>query len=403
MALRMVEAAMFTLLLALPGAAGAEAYRLNAQDRLMIRVLTWDYLLNNPTAWQGLSGEYTIDAGGELQLPLAGTLHAEGMTTAALRQEVANLLRLRAGLEDPPQLSVELVSSLPVYVLGDVTTQGAVPYRPDLTARQAMALAGGLFRGPAARGPAQLIALTGELAAAEEALRALLAEQASLQQDLDDMEDPTPTTAAAAITTGGAAHLRLQDADRKARQVRIDSYASLRAMLEEKGTRLNQQLELRDQQIANTREELAGITALNEKGLAVNARVTSLETALTDLETKRLELETALLLLDTELNQAARDSDTITTDAVALRLRRLAELETDIPAARIRVDTARQMLQTELAYSVASGEDAARPRPVFSVTRQGETQSVDPDAPLLPGDTLDVLLPQTAPPGSVTN
>lgn len=335
-------------------------------------------------------------------MPLAGTLRAQGMTPSDLRDEIANLLRLRAGLDDAPQLSVELVASLPVYVLGDVTTQGAVPFRPGLTARQAMALAGGLFRGPAARGPAQMIALTGELSAAEQSLRALLTEQARIQQELAELENPSPAGQGAG-SDDGSAQTRLQFADRTARQVRIDSYASLRTMLEEKGERLNQQLELRDQQISNTREELAGITTLNEKGLAVNARVTSLETALSDLETKRLELETALLLLDTQLNQAALDSDTITTDAVALRLRRLTELDAEIPAARIRADTARQLLQTELAYGAAAGDEAVRPQPDFNVTRAGETVKIDPDAPLSPGDTLDVLLPHDAPPGGTTN
>lgn len=395
MGARSAAGRMLCAWLALSGAALADSYRLNAQDRLLIRVLTWDYQLNNPTAWQGLSGEYTIGADGELQLPLAGTIQAEGMTQAELRQDIANLLRLRAGLDDPPQLAVELVESLPIYVLGDVTTQGAVPFRPGLTARQAMALAGGLYRGPAARGPAQMIALSGELSAAEESLRALLTEQTRIQQELAELEGQTPPEPDA---SGGAAQVRLQNADRMARQVRIDSYASLRAMLDEKGQRLNQQLQLRDQQINNTREELAGITELNEKGLAVNARVTSLETALTDLETKRLELETALLLLDTQMNQAALDSNTITTDAVALRLRRLTELDADIPAARIRADTARQLLQTELAFGAANADDPVRPQPDFSVTRAGETQIIDPDAPLHPGDTLDILLPTDAPP-----
>lgn len=378
-------------LLALPGAAGAEPYHLNAQDRLLIRVLTWDYQLGNPTAWQGLSGEYSIGDDGQLQLPLAGTLQAEGMTTAELRHDIANLLRLSAGLDDPPQLSVELIGSLPVYVLGDVTVQGAVPFRPGLTARQAMALSGGLFRGPAARGPAQIIALTGELAAAEAALRALLTEQAGIRQELAELENPD------APDTGKATPL--QDAERQARQVRIDSYASLHAMLKEKGEKLNQQLHLRDQQIASTRKELQDITSLNERGLAVNARVTSLETALSDLETKRLELETALLLLDTQLNQAALDADTIITDAAALRLRRLTELETEIPAARIRADTARQMLQAELAYSAPGADDPARLPPDFSLTRNGQTRKIDPDAALRPGDTLDVLVPRDAPPG----
>lgn len=387
-----VNGVLLAMSLTLPVAARAEPYELHPQDRLMIRVLTWDFQANNPTAWQGLSGEYTISPEGELQLPLAGSLQAVGLTQSQLRAEIANLLRLRAGLDDAPQLSVELVASLPVYVLGDVTNQGAVAYRPGLTARQAMSLAGGLFRGPAARGPAQMIALTGELAAAEQALRSLQIEELRIQSELAELSGQVGSDASPDDTT----QTQLQTADRTARQVRIDSYDSLRVMLEEKALRLNKQLELRDQQIASTREELAGMTSLNERGLAVNARVTSLETALTDLETKRLELETALLLLDTQLNQATRDSDTITADAIAERLRRLTELEAAIPAARIRAETARQQLRAELAFNVETDEPA-RAQPGFHVTRAGMTQPVDPDAPLRPGDTLDIAIPRDPP------
>lgn len=390
-----VSGAVLAICLTFPFAVRAEPYELHPQDRLMIRVLTWDFQANNPTAWQGLSGEYTISPEGELQLPLAGSLQAVGLTQSQLRSEIANLLRLRAGLDDAPQLSIELVASLPVYVLGDVTNQGAVAYRPGLTARQAMSLAGGLFRGPAARGPAQMIAMTGELAAAEQALHALQIEELRIQDELAELNGQ----AQSATTREDTLQAQLQTADRTARQVRIASYDSLRVMLEGKALRLNRQLELRDQQIASTQEELAGVTSLNERGLAVNARVTSLETALSDLETKRLELETALLLLDTQLNQATRDGDTITTDAIAERLRRLTELEAAIPAARIRAETARQQLRAELAFNVKPDEPA-RTQPSFHVTRAGKTLPFDPDAPLLPGDTLDIAIPRDPPPVS---
>ena len=46
-----VSAAFAAISLVLPSGLFAEPYRLHAQDRLMIRVLTWDYGQNSLTGW----------------------------------------------------------------------------------------------------------------------------------------------------------------------------------------------------------------------------------------------------------------------------------------------------------------------------------------------------------------
>ncbi|WBU58429.1 polysaccharide biosynthesis/export family protein [Paracoccus sediminicola] len=377
------------LQLAHSAAATAEPYRLHAQDRLMVRVLTWDFRLNSLSGWQGLSGEYSISPEGNLHLPLAGTLAAEGLTQAELSDAAGELLRRRAGLDEQPMLSIELVSSLPVYVLGSVETRGAVSYRPGLTARQALSLAGGLFRAPAAQNIARTIVLSGEITEAQSQLRALRDEQARIQQELAELEN-APFAAPQDVTRSDDVQSRLQEAEREARQVRLDSYSDLAVVLGEKADRLNQQLVLRDEQIAATREELASITSLNERGLAVNARVTSLSSALSELEAKRLEIETALLLLDEQRNQAARDRDTITTDAIASRLARLVQLEPDIANAEIGLSTAQSQLQVEMGVVMSDEDETAEPLPVFTLTRGGQEQEVSPSAELHPGDTLEI-------------
>ncbi|SDD38412.1 exopolysaccharide production protein ExoF [Paracoccus isoporae] len=373
--------------------AQAEPYRLNPQDRLMIRVLTYDYRLNSLTGWQGLSGEYGISPEGSLQLPLAGTLQAEGLTQAELSEAISDLLRRRAGLDETPQLSVELMSSLPVYVLGNVEQRGAVEYRPGMTARQALALAGGMFRAQAANDTVRIVALSGALSEAEGTLRAFETEQARIRGELAELQgDPTAATDAPTPSEKDVQR-RLQIADQTARQVRIDSYNDLHVMLQEKGARLTKQLELRDEQIESTREQLAGIESLNERGLAVNARVTSLEASLSELESKRLEIETALLLLDEQLNQAERDRDTITTDAIAERLARLSVLESELAAARIRQSTARAQLQAVLGADTPAPDAETPPEPIFIVTRDGDSREILPNDRLQPGDTLDINLP----------
>ena len=166
-------------------------------------------------------------------------------------------------------------------------------------------------------------------------------------------------------------------------------------MLGEKATRLTEQVRLRDRQIAETRKELDAIESLNERGLAVNARVTSLSTALSELEAKRLELETAMLLLEEQRNQAERDSGTLVADAIADRMRRLAELDGLIADAATALEAAR--LQSAM-LGRGDGGGEAEPEPVFTLVRDGVTLAVPASHPLQPGDTLEIALrPATTP------
>lgn len=379
--------------LALCAAAPAqEPYRLHAQDRLLIRVMTWDFRQNSMTGWEGLSGEYTISPEGNLHLPLAGALPVEGLTQAELAAAVSDLLRRRAGLDEPPQLSVELAGTLPVFVLGAVENRGAVPFHPGLTARQALALAGGIFRAPQSADIVRGIMLSGEATAAADRLRWLRAEETRIRAELAALQ--SGDVAPARLASDADVQTQLQDAERHARQVRLDSYDDLQVVLGQRADRLNQQIALRDEQIAATRQELQDITTLNERGLAVNARVTALTTALNDLEAKRLELETAQLLLDEQLNQAQRDSSTITTDAVAERLQRLAELGSEISAAEIRERSARAQFTAMMdASGTRSADTPSEADLQFLLTRDGARTAVQPDTVLQPADTLDIAAP----------
>src|SRR6185437_15490612 len=121
-----------------PAAGGAEpAYTLDAGDKLRIVVFGQD----------GISNTYTVDAGGNVNLPLIGTLPARGLSTQALAQAIAE--RLKHGYVREPHVSVEVEAYRPFFILGEVTTPGQYPYVANMTAEAAVAIAGGF--GPRAR------------------------------------------------------------------------------------------------------------------------------------------------------------------------------------------------------------------------------------------------------------
>jgi protein involved in polysaccharide export with SLBB domain len=115
-----------------PGASGRDAdYRLGANDRVRIIVF------GQPT----LTGEFTLDGNGVLAFPLIGNVNAQGMTTGQLQQTIAS--RLDPDYLRNPSVSAEVITRRPFYVIGEVQKPGNYPYVTDMTALQAVAMAGG--------------------------------------------------------------------------------------------------------------------------------------------------------------------------------------------------------------------------------------------------------------------
>jgi polysaccharide export outer membrane protein len=79
---------------------------------------------------------------GKISLPLLNDLQAAGLTPTQLGSEIVE--RLRATIVHPQvTVIVAQMSSLRIYVLGQVTRGGAYPLVPGMTVMQALSVAGG--------------------------------------------------------------------------------------------------------------------------------------------------------------------------------------------------------------------------------------------------------------------
>jgi polysaccharide biosynthesis/export protein len=112
--------------------ADSATYRLGAGDQ--VRLITF--------ADEQLTGEFRVNDGGTIALPLLGSVQAAGLTTAQLQDSVVAALRQRNLYKDP-SVSVEIISYRPVFVLGEVNKPGQYPYQPGMTVVTAVAVAGG--------------------------------------------------------------------------------------------------------------------------------------------------------------------------------------------------------------------------------------------------------------------
>ena len=106
-------------------------YTLDAGDKLRVVVFGQD----------GLTNSYSVDAGGNITMPLIGTVTARGLTTAELSAAIG--AKLRQGYIREPHVAVEIESYRPFFILGEVTYPGQYPFVANMTVETAVAIAGG--------------------------------------------------------------------------------------------------------------------------------------------------------------------------------------------------------------------------------------------------------------------
>lgn len=109
----------------------ADEYVLSPNDKLKITVF----------GEEDLSGEFVVDATGNVSIPLIGEVRAAGTSLRAFQRNIE--ARLRAGYLVDPRVSAEILNFRPFYVLGEVKNPGEYAYTSGLTLLNAIAQAGG--------------------------------------------------------------------------------------------------------------------------------------------------------------------------------------------------------------------------------------------------------------------
>jgi len=111
--------------------AEAATYSLGPGDRLSI--ITFD----EPQ----LTGNFAVGSNGMVSLPWIGDVQAQGRTEAELRADIE--ARLKDGYILNPQVSLQVLTYRPFYILGEVNRPGEYPYVSGLSVVSAVATAQG--------------------------------------------------------------------------------------------------------------------------------------------------------------------------------------------------------------------------------------------------------------------
>jgi polysaccharide biosynthesis/export protein len=122
------------LCLSVSGLSAQPPYILGPEDQLLVRVVDIEEVPDKP---------FRIDLSGNINLPIAGRVHAAGLTVEQLEAELVS--KFAAVLQDPTvTVFITEFRSQPVSVLGSVRTPGVYQIRGTKTLYEVLSLAGGL-------------------------------------------------------------------------------------------------------------------------------------------------------------------------------------------------------------------------------------------------------------------
>lgn len=113
-------------------AAPTHDYHLGAGDKVQIEVY------ND----REMSGQFEVDASGQVSIPLIGGVELGGLTLREAEQAIADRLKSEKIVNDP-NVSVNISQYRPIYVTGEVQRSGQFPFASGMTVLTGVALANG--------------------------------------------------------------------------------------------------------------------------------------------------------------------------------------------------------------------------------------------------------------------
>lgn len=352
----------------------------------------------------GDDGEYRVNADGTISVPFLGPVEAAGHTPAQLGTLIADGLMERLALPDMPDATIEIAEYRPIIVAGHVREPGEVVFRPGLTARQAIAMAGG---------PSDEIrstpALVRDLISEEGALRILLdsregmmARRARLLAERDNQTElgPVPeldTARGRALLAEEKSFMDLRRDQVDRNLAAIDAQSELLKAeieaLQAKTGQLETQRTLAEKETANAKN-------LSERGLVASGRLFETQRTLSTVESQLLDTSTAILRARQGITTAERDRIALIDGRSSEIAAQLQEVEAQILEMDRKIDTQRSLSVSLL--SQAGGKDvAADPSTIAAMSDvvvmrfAGNEMRQIPDAMdvrLEPGDMVQMTL-----------
>jgi polysaccharide biosynthesis/export protein len=386
--------------------APAEAqYRLRAGDVIEISV----------ARLPELKQRIAVQIDGTVSYPMLGTIPVADLSPAELQAKLQAMLAAKAfrhwtsdGREtlvtiEADEVTASIVEYRPIYVNGDVSKPGELVYRPQLTVRQAIALAGGFdvmrlrMNNP--------ILETADLQGEYESLWAdYTKEQAhvwrlkqELGQDttLDEkalLDVPIARSTAQSIVSIEAETLKARKADERAERTFLQRGVG---QADEEIKVLSEQQKTEDDGAQADVDEFERTKELYNRGTLPILRVTDARRAMLLASTRRLQTAAQLMSVKRQRDDFSRQIERFDGQRRSDLLRELQEATVSLSKIRFKLQSTGEKLQyTALAKSQLS--QGPGNKPTITVVRRGakgtETLNANEDFELQPGDVVEVAL-----------
>jgi len=373
-------------------AGDSSAYKLAPGDRITVTVL----------GQPDISGEILIDGAGNIVMPFIGSIGVKDLTVIECQKLIVD--RLADGVFNQPSVNVRISELRPVYVLGDVRTPGAYPFRYGVIVKSAIAIAGGFGVAEQSQSVSEFLLAEQHLAELAYEKQALLVRLARIEAQRDGKD--TFAAPASGLTAGVdmadlvAIEKDTLDTQAALLKTQVDLMSSQQPRLQIEINALNAQIATENKQLGLVSDQLQQYDLLIKKGLGQqNIQLQlKLQEATHESNVWRLTAEGSRLQRDSvDLSLKIQDVEATYKRGIIAELlevrRRLNELDISLPIAR-------EVREARLQQAVSlTGIEAAR---TITVTRNRDGQPTEFQATetmsLEPGDIVEIkkLLPRAS-------
>jgi polysaccharide biosynthesis/export protein len=383
-------------------------YRLHAGDVIEISV----------AGLPDLKQRVPVQIDGTISYPLLGTIAVSGLPPAKMQAEVQAVLATKAfnqrtsdGRENvvaitPDSVTATVVEYGPIYIDGDVSKPGALPYRPLMTVRQAVALSGGvdvvhLRSDPvleAADSRAEYASLWTEFAKQQAQVWRLqqeLGEQATLdEKKLLDL--PIAPSTANAIVKIEAENLKTRQDDKQAEMTFLQRGIS---QADQEIQVLSDQRKAEEAGAQADADDFARVQDLFNRGNAAALRVSDARRAMLLSETRKLQTMAQLMQTQRQRDDLIRQVARLDSKQRSDLLGQLQDATVELSKIRFKLQSTGEKLQYAALARSQLVRDLGSKLAITVIRRDGSGTSkltADQDFELQPGDVVEVALRQAS-------
>ena len=385
-------------------AATGGVYHVVPQTRIKVAIVEWIAATGEYKEWTALNGEYVVSQSGSISIPMIGEMQVGDKTVDDISADIGEKLKQITGLAVAPTASVEVVKYPMIYVSGAVEKPSELEFKPGLTVKQAIAMAGGRERRANQTGDsseAQQISYAGEVSRMELQLKQLGARKARLMAELNDQTAivfPPEIKAApegSAVALIMTSEVDLFNARAAALRQQLDAAGDLETLLRNEINILDEKMSSQDEQVKIAQDELSDISKLVDTKILTTSRKTSLERIVAEMQAGKLDLVVASMQAKQKLSETERDALNLQGQRKTEAGQQLQTTEAEIEDTKLKRNTTLQLLQISGAsLSRSQTTKALDLQPLeYWITRSGsEADAIKASeaTELQPGDVLDV-------------